>query len=159
MAVPSAKSEPFRGLRRAPPVLAAVGRAVLRTSTGFDVCERDIVWRMLTGALAAADPPRGGACVLEAGESLQFTGETWLDGSNHGVGAPGRRSSTLERGAATRRDVLEGVLGFEPPAEGNRVEAGETDGVHLPAAVPHRPSNAAVSPVRVLFQPVPGAGG
>jgi quercetin dioxygenase-like cupin family protein len=63
------------------------GGRFLHAGDGFDAYERDIVWRVLTGVLAAANPATGEVHVAGAGESLHFGGETWLDGWSQGPGA------------------------------------------------------------------------
>jgi quercetin dioxygenase-like cupin family protein len=62
------------------------GGRFLHADDGFDAYQRDIVWRVLTGVLAAANPATGEVHVAGVGEWLHFGGETWLDGWSQGAG-------------------------------------------------------------------------
>jgi mannose-6-phosphate isomerase-like protein (cupin superfamily) len=74
------------------------GGRFLHAGDGFDVYERDIVWRVLTGTLAAANPATGEVQLAHAGESLLFAGDVWLAGWNQGSGP----ATVVELSAPTR---------------------------------------------------------
>jgi mannose-6-phosphate isomerase-like protein (cupin superfamily) len=52
---------------------------------GFDVYERDIVWRVLEGTVVTANAETGEVHRLRAGESLLFAGDVWLQAWNYGA--------------------------------------------------------------------------
>jgi quercetin dioxygenase-like cupin family protein len=68
---------------------------------------------------------------------------------------PGQQSDLFVDPAIKTLYVLEGVLNVQLPERRSWLEAGEADGVYLPAGTPHRFLNFATEPCKALFQLVP----
>ncbi len=63
----------------------SVGGWFRQEGEGFDVYERDIVWRVLEGTVVTANAETGEVHRVEAGESLHFKGDVWLQAWNYGA--------------------------------------------------------------------------
>jgi quercetin dioxygenase-like cupin family protein len=67
----------------------APGGFFAQEGDGFDVYERDTVWRVLGGVFVARNPETGETHRLRAGDALVFGGDVWHEGFNYGA-APAR---------------------------------------------------------------------
>lgn len=57
-----------------------VGGAFTQIEDGFDVYERNTLWRVLSGVFVAANPETGEVYRLRPGDSLAFRGDVWHHG-------------------------------------------------------------------------------
>ena len=64
----------------------APGGFFTQEGDGFDVYERDTLWRVLEGVFVARNPETDEVHVLHAGDALVFRGDVWHEGFNCGHG-------------------------------------------------------------------------